>query len=276
MFRRHVILQKRMPRLEHAFAEVNRWHDNNRNAMPLNAGSPFSPESYRGLVQTLVGAGYSVRDYVDHDPGAAHLILRHDVDMSLDAAVALAEIECDMGVAATYFVLVRSELYNPAAAAGQAALRRLLDLGQRVGLHFDAALYGPDESLDDAVARECQVLEWLTGRSVDMVSFHRPVKSLLGRPGRLGGRLHTYAPEFFSAIGYCSDSRGAWHHGAPLDHAAVAERRALQLLTHPIWWMSGEGTPRQRLDAFLARRESFVRSELASQCDVYAVATENA
>lgn len=238
--------------------------------MSLSSGPDFTPESYRDLVRGLIETGYVVRDYTDHDPAAAHLILRHDVDMSLDAAVAMAEIENGLGVAATYFVLVRSELYNPAAAAGQAALRRLLALGHRVGLHFDAALYDADAALDDAVARECALLEWLTGRPVEIVSFHRPVKALLGRPGRLAGRLHTYAPEFFSAIGYCSDSRGGWHYGPPQTHAAVTERRALQLLTHPIWWVMGDGPPRQRLDRFLTIRDDFIRRELAKQCDVYA------
>ena len=59
----------------------------------------------------------------------------------------------------------------------------------------------------------------------------------------LADRRNTYESKFFKEIGYCSDSRGGWHHGSPLDHAALGEGRALQLLTHAIWW-TGEDPPR--------------------------------
>ena len=40
------------------------------------------------------------------------VILRHDIDYSLDKAVALAELERELGVSSTYFVLLTSEFYN--------------------------------------------------------------------------------------------------------------------------------------------------------------------
>ena len=61
---------------------------------------------------------------------------------------------------------------------------------------------------------------------VTMVSFHRPAPELLGHAAPLGGRAHAYQPRFFSDMGYCSDSRGRWGHGHPLEHPAVAEGRA--------------------------------------------------
>jgi len=67
-------------------------------------------------------------------------------------------------------------------------------------------------------------------------------------------------------MGYCSDSRGAWHHGHPLDHPAVAEGRALQLLTHPIWWTTGAGRdPAATLERFLGQLGDEVRRELGRQ-----------
>src|SRR5213075_2207995 len=55
------------------------------------------------------------------------LLLRHDVDMSLDAALAMAELEAERGVAATYFLMTRGEFYNLDARSGDAALDERFD-----------------------------------------------------------------------------------------------------------------------------------------------------
>ena len=160
----------------------------------------------------------------------------------------------------------RIQIPEPAAVA---AMQRLSSLGHRIGLHFDAAAHAVG-AIDRAVEGECAVLESLTGRPVTMVSFHRPAPELLGHAAPLGGRAHAYQPRFFSDMGYCSDSRGRWGHGHPLEHPAVAEGRALQLLTHPIWWTRevGEGVV-PRLDRFVGERTEVLRTELAANCEPY-------
>lgn len=95
-----------------------------------------------------------------------------------------------------------------------------------------------------------------------MLSFHRPARAWIDNPAELAGMAHTYQPRFFSDIGYCSDSRGGWHHGPPLDHDAVKAGRALQLLTHPIWWVAEGRSPRERLSDFLARRHADMTRDL--------------
>ena len=60
------------------------------------------------------------------------MILRHDVDLSLDAAVRMAELEHDAGAAATYFLMTESVFYNLDSSEGVAAIERLRELGHRV------------------------------------------------------------------------------------------------------------------------------------------------
>lgn len=228
-------------------------------------------DAYRTLLLELRARGYECRGYHDVNPQARHLILRHDIDMSLDAAVPIAEIEHSFGMSAHYFVLLRTEMYNPFSARATAILVRLRALGHDVGLHLDASLYDNNPAeLQEAAEQECRTLELAVGAPVRVVSFHRPVKSLLGFPERLAGRLHAYQPIFFSEIGYCSDSRGSWRYGQPLEHAAVREGRALQLLTHPIWWVGDKPeAPSERLDSFLRSRVSLLDRELAESSEVY-------
>ena len=42
----------------------------------------------------------------------ATVLLRHDVDLSLDAALRMAEVEADAGARATYFLMTGSVFYN--------------------------------------------------------------------------------------------------------------------------------------------------------------------
>ncbi len=236
----------------------------------MTMSTDFSPAAYRALLSGLLDRGYAVRGYADADPQRRHLILRHDIDMSLDAALPIAEIEKSLALTAHYFVLVRTEMYNVFSAGARTALRQFIGLGHEIGLHLDASLYGNDPALlQRATEEECAVLEAASGTSIRTVSFHRPAKALLGYPETLGGRIHTYQPRFYTQMGYCTDSRGAWHHGHPLDHPAVREGRGLQLLTHPIWWTGAGATPAAKAAAFLAARVRTLDDELASNCSVH-------
>ena len=231
---------------------------------------PFTMAGYCALLATLRDRGHAFRGFDDAEPGSAHVVLRHDVDMALGPAVEMAAAEQGMGASATYFVLLRSELYNPFAPESVQAMTAIRALGHEIGLHLDASLCGEEpEALDRAAGRECAMLEQMAGHPVRMISFHRPAKSLLGHAADLAGRRHAYQPRFFSAMGYCSDSRGAWHHGAPLDHPAIAAGTALQLLTHPIWWARPDVEPQARLHAFLERRHARLDRALAENCDIH-------
>jgi len=234
----------------------------------------FTRTGYRSLLARLLERGYSAVGYGAVAAGERHLILRHDLDMSIDAAVAIAEIEAELGIAAHYFVLLRTEMYNPWSDNARQKLDRIAGLGHEIGLHFDASLYSDDvATLDRAASEECTVLSKLTGRPVETVSFHRPSPATLGRPDAIAGRRHSYQPHYFHDIGYCSDSRGAWHHGHPLAHPAIAEGRALQLLTHPIWWDRDSALdPVTVLDRFRDARDIVLMNTLVDNCEPYRTA----
>lgn len=231
----------------------------------------FSPAAYADLLDSFADRGYRAVRFADAETQQPDLVLRHDLDMSLQAAEPIAEIESGRNMPATYFVLIRTEMYNPMSREGQRSLRRLSELGHEIGLHLDASLY-PDDSraLDKAATDECAMLEQIVGRAVPVVSFHRPAEKLLGFDETIGGRLHTYMPRFFKAMGYSSDSQGQWRFGHALDHEAVRQKRALQLLTHPIWWQSpADLSPVDRLNRFASERDQIIRDELAANCIPY-------
>ena len=230
----------------------------------------FSPSGYRTLLGSLFRSGYEVTGFHNADPDRQHLVLRHDVDMCLESAVEMSELEARAGVSATYFVHICSDFYNPLSNASQAQLKRIMRAGHEIGLHFDAALYNDSmDVLDEAAAKECAILEKAAGTTVTMISFHRPAQALIGLDREIAGRSHTYMPRFFDAMGYCSDSRGGWHHGGPLDHDAIKTGMALQLLTHPIWWLTKGKTPQEKLLRFLEQRAVHLDHELGQHCSAH-------
>ncbi len=230
----------------------------------------FSPRGYAQLISALRAREYEPRNFTTADPEKKHLIIRHDVDFSLGAAAAMAEQERELGVSAIYFILLRTEFYNPLSQDGLLALQRIAECGHEIGLHFDAALYPAQRAeVEAAIAHECALLEAVIGGAVSTISFHRPAADRIGDANSLAGRLNAYGPRFVKDMGYCSDSRGGWHHGEPLDHPAVREGRALQLLIHPFWWQHPAMSPAERLQLFLKQRGEFLDQELARNCTVH-------
>lgn len=228
---------------------------------------PFTLDGYRATVRGLLDHGYALRSFQDAEPDQRHLVLRHDIDQSIQLARRLADVEADQGWRSTYFVLMRTEMYNPWSRAATADLRAMLALGHAVGLHLDASLYADEAALEAGAAAECAGLETIIDGPVTTVSFHRPSPEAIGSRVRIAGRLNTYGKRFFQDMGYCSDSRGEWRFGHPWDHPVVAEGRALQLLTHAVWWgADGPASPRERLEAVVAEGQARLDRELAANC----------
>ena len=229
----------------------------------------FTPDGYVDLVATLLARGYRLSDFGAVKPDQPHLILRHDIDFDPEAAVSLAEIEAEHGWQSHYFVLTRSEFYNLAAPRCRSAIRKLHELGHTVGLHFDASQYDPAD-MTAAVDNESAVVEFITGSPAGVFSLHRPHPDLMETDLEIPGRINAYASDFFRDIGYVSDSRGAWHHGSPLDHPAVAASSALQLVTHPIWWTNkSDLSPHNKCAAFLDRTAALLDQEMILNCSAY-------
>ena len=72
----------------------------------------FTYEAYRNLIALLRECGYTICDYHNYTQADRSVIIRHDIDLQIEKAVKMAEIEYDMNVSSTYFVLVCSNFFN--------------------------------------------------------------------------------------------------------------------------------------------------------------------
>jgi hypothetical protein len=237
----------------------------------------FTLDSYRGLLRAFRTKGYRFALFPEA-PGLLEanerfLLLRHDVDFDPAAALRMAQIDAEEEADATFFFLLRTDMYNIFSAEGSAAVREILKLGHKLGLHFDCAVYAQTLSITDlaeACGREASVLEEWFGTVVNAVSYHRPNELVLTRdPALSAPRCHTYMEPYTKRIHYVSDSQGSWRHGAPLDSDAFLSGRPMQLLVHPIWWQETEKGPYETLVDYRNARLSSLETAIARNCKVY-------
>ena len=204
----------------------------------------FDLAHYRELLDAAGAGGYRFA-FFEGTPGDGDLVLRHDVDLSLDAALRMAEVEADAGAGATYFLMPGSVFYNLGSEEGERALVRLRELGHRVGLH---AVY-PQAQFDE--------------RFEPVVAWHNPDPEYMSAP--VDGAINVMEKPWFDPATYRSDSNQHWRSGCPHDDLRAGAFPWLQLLTHPeIWAYRGETmgeTMHAMLDAERERRVGQLRAD---------------
>jgi len=207
---------------------------------------PFDLEHYRALLDAARAGGYRFA-FFEGAPAAGEVILRHDVDLSLDAALRLAELESEAEAEATYFLMTRSEFYNLAAPSGEAAIARLRALGHRVGLHAVWPQAERDARLDP-------VLAW-----------HNPEPEYMREP--VAGFVNVMERPWADV--YRSDSNQRWRQGCPHEELRAGRFDRLQLLTHPEIWVYEGQTMRQTMLSMLeAEREQRLEQLAADRIDL--------
>jgi hypothetical protein len=202
----------------------------------------FDLAHYGELLDAARDGGYRFA-FFDREPQQGHVLLRHDVDMSLEAALTMAELEADRGVTATYFLMTRSDFYNLGARSGVAALARLRELGHRVGLH---GVY-PAATLDE--------------RFDPVVAWHTPDPEYMSAP--VDGAVNVMQPGYFDPVCYRSDSNQHWRSGCPHDELAARAFDWLQLLVHPEIWVYDGATMRETMVSQLAAEQELRWRQLA-------------
>lgn len=207
----------------------------------------FTFERCRSILGRLRSAGYASRAY-DDEIAAGDVLLRHDVDLSPERAVRMAEIEREFGMSATYFFLLGSPMYNPFHGPVREAIAEIESMGHDVGLHFSTHQHWPasqppaEPELAARIDDERAALATVARDPIPTVSFHVPPDWVLART--FEGVESTYEPRFFDEIGYLADSGQRWREeGLQIPR----DGRPLQVLMHPGLWGDEDASFDQRV-----------------------------
>jgi hypothetical protein len=212
--------------------------------------NPFSHAYYRSMLEQCLAAGYRISSFADYDPSAERtIILRHDIDYTMDGVLAFASIEKALDCTATYLLRVHADEYNVFACTTWRVIDQVRRFGHELGLHFEVMNAGRALGLDplELFRRERAVLEAVLGQQIQTVSEHRELSGTIhGTPlfeerydhGNLGVEHYAMAPEYTRDMKYLSDSNAHWREGDLLQH--IGEQPRIQALIHPDWWFEDD------------------------------------
>ena len=237
----------------------------------------FTLATYADMVENLLERGYRFSSFPEAesqlDVDQRFVLMRHDIDMSLEAALRMARQESDLGVQSTYFFLVRTDNYNVFSKDGSDTVRQILDLGHHLGLHFDCASYPASFATKDlarSCAQEVGMLEHWFSKPVSIVSYHRPdARVLTGDPAISAPLHHTYMGLFRDRIRYISDSGGRWVDGSPTTSFEFNRGLPLHILIHPVWWTEQPTPAYETLLQLVDQKTEHLERSIAQNCKVF-------
>ncbi len=210
----------------------------------------FTLGRYSELLRIALDEGYRFVGFGEIDGGSDEaIVLRHDIDFSPRWLAPMAAVEQLHGITSTWCLQPSAATYRWDAAETRAAVRALLDAGHELALHFDANRCSTQAEIVEGVLAEAAALEGVYDVPVRVVSFHQVGRRMLSDLELPAPLINTYAPRFFTEIGYVSDSNMQWR-GKDLEALLRAhEHRRMQVLIHPVWWREEATTLRAALES---------------------------
>ena len=215
----------------------------------------FTIEGYKILLRYL-NQIYKIAPFCRiSQKNTPYLILRHDVDYSLEAALEMARLENSLGISATYFVLASCEVYDLFEEKNAYCLKQISGLGHEIGLHFEPRKYRSyNRGVHETFRIEVQRLESLSGQKVRSIARHNPWDR--DPFASIRGYINANHPFWRSDL-FVHDSCRAW---ATIENLFTIINNPLgrvQLLVHPDNWQRDEvdrETLIERLFAGLKRK----------------------
>ena len=205
----------------------------------------FSFDDYREIVRAIKATGRyaTYEEALDKD---SFIIMRHDVEYSVERAHALAKVEESMDFRSTFFFQWTNNSYNILSRKNRDILSDMHERGQHIGLHF--ALNGMTDMrvIRERIKQEIDMLSNMLGFEINSFFFFRPSPDVLAENIKISGIINAYQDDFFTFdpkatpeseldVKYLSDANHVWRYGYP-DEETINKYDKVQILTHPFAW----------------------------------------
>lgn len=205
----------------------------------------FSFNDYKEIIRIIK----STDRYMDYHRALTSdrfVLMRHDVEYSVERAYELAKVESSMDFTSTYFFQWTNNSYNILSRKNKDLIKDMHERGHTIGLHFALNGMTDMEQIRKQIAKEMEILDSMFEFTIDTFSIHRPSKDVLRENIKLLGIINAYQDEFFTfaenvtentpvKVKYLSDANHIWRYGYP-DEKNILENEKVQILTHPFAW----------------------------------------
>jgi hypothetical protein len=184
----------------------------------------FSLDHYLDVLNLAQDKDYIISNLSDYPVLKEEklILLRHDVDFSLDYAYEMASMEHAVGYSSTYFILLHGPYYNVLSEHCMELIKAIHGMGHEIGLQLDTRYH---MDVDPKI-----------------------LSSIIGEP------IHSYAKHYYTItkdfkikdlndsrdipMKYISDSGRNWREGCMCQNISINKYPQLQILTHPLWWVT--------------------------------------
>lgn len=178
-------------------------------------------EKIKGLGKTLLFNEFN---------GQKCFLIRHDVDWDIELAYKLAQLENNLEIKSTYFILVSSNLYNVLSSSNRKLINKIKNLNHEIGLHFDASNY--KSNYNNHAKKEAKILESIIEQKVNSISLHNP--SVDGFYPKFPSFNDAYSKKYFKKQYYLSDARFDFRDKNPFDIIKKINESYIQISLHPL------------------------------------------
>ena len=159
--------------------------------------------------------------------------LRHDVDVSLDAAEVIARIDAENHRPSFFYFRADNKYYG----INRSKLARFTNLGHYVGAHIDSEYILNASDLCGSLEAVRQDHPYFNSFTIHI---NTPWTNNLNRPTCLGFRNDNICPD-----GYVSDARGIMPE--------IPTKGVLNL--HPEWWVYPGNSPKEKLEYYFNQQK---------------------
>jgi len=119
------------------------------------------------ILKSLSCPVLAVEDFVaGNHPDGFSIILRHDVDRFLPAAIRMAALEAEHDIRASYYVRMTPTVFKPDA------LRHLSSLGHEIGYHYEVLTKAKGDSNRAIAIFEAELRKFREVVSISTISMH--------------------------------------------------------------------------------------------------------
>lgn len=254
-----------------------------KERVPVPAGALFfvwrfmeyinTYDEYREICRRIARTGRAM-SFSEATGAQEFIVVRHDIEFSVEKALPMAEIEASEGLKATYFVQIGNSSYNALDDGNRDALREIRSMGHDIGLHFRQT-GRPLQWDEEDIRAQAAALRLVLDVPVLSFSCHRPHGDYDKLEVR--GLCNAYGPHFFertdhperATVKYISDSNLRWNWGYPDDETLYSYDR-VQILTHPFSWGRDREGAVEIIDRIRKRAARRAEEVYMSDCPVYA------
>jgi len=194
----------------------------------------FNLENYHTLLRQLQGL-YNICNFQNYREATEPLVvLRHDIDVCLESALKIAEIDSEFGVSSAFFMLHSSPFYNLLSSETVEVVKKISGLGHEIGFHYDCSLFGLVKDKKGLLIKMIDVFEMLCEVKVTSIACHNLSLTSEDYFSGISEYINAYPLAIKENMLYLSDSTAVWRKGA-LEKLFTPSPK-VQLLLHPLYW----------------------------------------